>query len=654
MSEAVKPSVLISEMSFREVKETWKALHQDPDSLQTLRPIIYDSWERSRQYQISPYAKSRFFSCTQEEFSRALEQSRHMVSCALPVMEKLLEYFQGTGFVVGLVDAGCVTLKAVGDPEALAWGRQANLSEGSVWTEEKVGTNAAALCMSLMRPVTICGYEHYCLYGIVSAACFCPLVDDGRLVGAFGMVAPYDKLTRHTLGMVFSSAMHIQSMMHLQRSSAYQKAVMDSMSDGLLAVDEHKRVTHFNHKCSAMLGIAEEAAIGSKLYNILSDSGDNQYFFSILAHNMPVTDEYVLLDTGREKIRCSLSCTPILGSSQGTVVILREYERVNQMVGKWLGRNAKMTFRDVIGQAPEFRKVVKAAQTAAASSSNVLLLGESGTGKDIIAQAMHNESYRRKKPFVAVNCAALPRELIASELFGYEEGAFTGAKKGGNVGKFELADQGTLFLDEIGDIPIDLQATLLRVLEEKCIQRLGGSKLVPVNVRIVAATNKNLSEEIEKNRFRRDLYYRLGVIKLVLPSLRQRRQDIPLLAEHFLTGICARFGREPMRFSGEAIELMQRYDWPGNVREMQNVIECLVQFSPTETIGDRLVSAYLSVSTPPPEPAAPEKGPRKLEELERERIRDCLSRRMTKEQIAVELGISRRTLYRHMKRYGLL
>jgi len=170
----------------------------------------------------------------------------------------------------------------------------------------------------------------------------------------------------------------------------------------------------------------------------------------------------------------------------------------------------------------------------------------------------------------------------------------------------------------------------------------------------VAATNKNLSEEIEKNRFRRDLYYRLGVIKLVLPSLRQRRQDIPLLAEHFLTGICARFGREPMRFSGEAIELMQRYDWPGNVREMQNVIECLVQFSPTETIGDRLVSAYLSVSTPPPEPAAPEKGPRKLEELERERIRDCLSRRMTKEQIAVELGISRRTLYRHMKRYGLL
>ena len=283
------------------------------------------------------------------------------------------------------------------------------------------------------------------------------------------------------------------------------------------------------------------------------------------------------------------------------MVILRESHRMNCLVRNWIGTGANMTFDDIIGADPVFKKTIKTAQSAASSSSNILLLGESGTGKDIIAQAMHNASPRRNHPFIAINCAALPRELIASELFGYEEGAFTGAKKGGNIGKFELADQGTIFLDEIGDMPLDLQASLLRVIEGKSIIRLGGSKTIPVNVRIIAATNRDLESEVKRGRFRRDLFYRLGVIKIAIPPLRERPDDIILW---LIT--CARKSARDWTnqydLGPEAVEAFLNYDWPGNVREMQNVLESSIQLAAGRITID-LVQDCLMFNSAPVKPS---------------------------------------------------
>jgi transcriptional regulator with PAS, ATPase and Fis domain len=317
------------------------------------------------------------------------------------------------------------------------------------------------------------------------------------------------------------------------------------------------------------------------------------------------------------------------------------------------------------------KKSIEVAKAAAANMSNVLLQGESGTGKEVFAQAIHNASDRRNDPFVALNCAALPRELVGSELFGYEEGAFTGAKRGGRPGKFELASGGTLLLDEIGDMPLDQQGSLLRAIQEKAVVRIGGDRLIKVDVRIIAATNQDLLGLVEQGRFRRDLYYRLNVIQITVPPLRERRQDIELLFRYFLDDMAAEAGTSVKGLDPEVTRCLIRYNWPGNIRELQNVVERLVLIArdgqivpehlPPEVLfgskehrsegwewGPRSV---LSVS---PDLSNRETRKRHLIDREKEDIMQALDTHGGNvAKTAQALGISRNTLYRKMKSYQI-
>ncbi len=589
-------------MQWDRVKQIWKDLHKNPEVRKQLRPEIYDSWERCYVYNVSPGMKEISCVCSEAEFKRAQEKSKYLMEMAIPVMERLSEFVKGTGFVVGLSDADCLALSIIGDQESLDWARRANLVAGIISTEDKVGTNGLPLSISLAKPISVYSYEHFCLSALTTTSSFAPIVDNGRVIGSIGMIAPYCKVSHHTLGMVVSAADHIQSSMALNRISNYYQVITNSITDGVMVVNLNGVITYLNNKCSKILGLGATNAIGSSMQSIFGKNLKNEGFINMVTQGQMVTDDFMQLYLGKNQISCHITCTPLHSANPadaGSVVIIRESERMNSIVGKWIGGSAKMTFDDVIGNNSRFQESINIAKTTAQSYSNVLLLGESGTGKDIIAQAMHNESPRKSHPFLAINCAALPRELIASELFGYEDGAFTGAKKGGNVGKFELANQGTIFLDEIGDVPIDIQVSLLRVLEEKSVIRLGGNKLIPVNVRIIAATNKNLEEEIARNRFRRDLYYRLGVIRLIIPPLRERPDDIPLLVEHFLKIICSRFGKSPKRMTPMAVKQLLNYDWPGNVRELQNVLEGGVQLADGEEIDYGLIAHYLENKTLP-------------------------------------------------------
>jgi PAS domain S-box-containing protein len=304
--------------------------------------------------------------------------------------------------------------------------------------------------------------------------------------------------------------------------------------------------------------------------------GQNRFINDIVDRKKPFKDEEIKLATSHGPLHLLASGTPILGEEGAFnrgVIMLRPIRDVHRLVNRISGARATFHFEDIITGNPVMKELIKYLKASAASISNILISGESGTGKELFVQAIHNESPRRKGPFLAVNCGAIPRELIGSELFGYAEGAFSGAKKGGNPGKFELAHEGTLFFDEIGDMPLEQQVALLRVLQERTLMRIGGREEVPVDVRIVCATNKDLVAEIQKGSFRKDLYYRLNVISVKIPPLRDRRDDVTLLFGHFLKMAGFQFNKKVERIGDDVTNYLLQYNWPGNVRELQNVVE---------------------------------------------------------------------------------
>ena len=320
-----------------------------------------------------------------------------------------------------------------------------------------------------------------------------------------------------------------------------------------------------------------------------------------------------------------------------------------------------ITFDQIIGKSETFLKVRDAALRVAKSSFNILIEGESGTGKELIAQAIHMES-GATGPFIAINCGSIPKDLIHSELFGYDEGSFTGAQKGGKPGKFELADGGTLFLDEIGEMPKDMQVSLLRFLQDKIIVRIGGSRFKRIDVRIIAATNRNLAEEVASGNFREDLYYRINVIQLTLPPLRDRKSDIPLLAEHMLSIIWKQFETGRKYLTGEVIQMLSAYNWPGNVRELKNIMERAFVFSEGALITPDCLPSYISELIPANEGknetgidnSEPLKYAVNLKDNEMIIISESLKKHnfnITKS--AQELGIARNTLYKKMDEFGI-
>jgi len=310
------------------------------------------------------------------------------------------------------------------------------------------------------------------------------------------------------------------------------------------------------------------------------------------------------------------------------------------------------TFDDIIGNSPALTAAKEWAKMAAASSSTVLIIGESGTGKELFAQSIHNASPRSDRQFIAINCAALPENLIESELFGYEEGTFTGAKRGGQAGKFEIADGGTIFLDEIGDMSLNVQAKLLRVIQEKRVARIGSAVEKQVDIRVIAATHRDLFSEVQKGNFRQDLFYRMNVLEIRVPSLRERIEDLPLLTSHLAGKIAGRLHRAAPVIQESFLQKIQTHSWPGNIRELENAIErALIRAGDGALCGD-LLDAVNSVS------AVKEEHPvvevRSMKEVEKSLILDALSLYAGNIQKAsAKLGIGRNTLYRKMKEYGI-
>lgn len=316
-------------------------------------------------------------------------------------------------------------------------------------------------------------------------------------------------------------------------------------------------------------------------------------------------------------------------------------------------RKARYSFDNILGNSEPIQKARELACKAAQTRTTVLILGESGTGKELFAQAIHQASPRNKEAFVQVNCASIPKELLEAELFGYEEGAFTGAKKGGKAGKIELADKGTLFLDEIGDMPLNMQAKLLRVLQEKEVERVGGNRVRPVDIRVIAATNKDLRKLVEKGEFREDLFYRLHVLVIHIPSLRERKEDIPLVARSLLKRFNNEMGKAVSGLTEEVEELFQQYHWPGNIRELGNVIERAMVVVEGDLIRYDDLPLYFREWSKKDRGGKPQES-FNMEEVEKQMIKEALQKYNGSITLTARaLGIHRTTLYRKLRRYNL-
>lgn len=494
----------------------------------------------------------------------------------------------------------------------------------------------------------------------------CPIIVDETIVGIMGLIAFDEKqkgiilenktnlldFLNRMSELIASKILENRKTRKVNLMARELEILLNSMDIGVISSDENGVVLRHNLIAEEMFNLNRETASVKNIIEIIEGVSIPE----IRENRCHIHNNEFSYQCRGNSYRGYYNAKPIMIDDRVTGFIFT-FNKINELikvVNDISSSNMVITFEDIIGNSTSLETVKKYAKRISSGASTVLIQGESGTGKELFARAIHYTSDRRNKPFVAINCSAIPENLIESELFGYEEGAFTGARKGGKIGKFELANKGTIFLDEIGDMPLNLQTKLLRVLQENIIERVGGNTSIPVDVRIIAASNKLLEKKVMECEFREDLFYRLNVIPIHLPPLRARLEDIELLADAFLHKFNQKLYRSIEGIDLAVFELFKNYKWPGNVRELENVIEYSVNMSSDNLI--KLVDLPRRLKeTESSENIMSEITLIPLRDLEKNEIEKALRIYGTTnegiENAAKALGISRATIYRKLKSY---
>jgi len=651
----------------RALRAAWERFvlsDDEPDDV--VRTEIIESWKRCKSYGVNPLIDRIESHVTQTEKAKRMGSNKDLIATARPFLTSLAELIKSLEMVVFLTDRDAFILDAIGEGPIWEFCKAKNAVPGSSFHERWCGTNAPALALRLNRPIQMMAEEHYVEMVHVATCAAAPIHDEkGAIVGSLDLTSSYETALKHphTLGMIVAAAQVIEQQLRLKKelersfmTSQYLQAAMETMLTGLVILDGESAVTHMNPAAERILGVSFTTVGDRKIGSIVKNSA----IIGAIRAGKDLSDQEVILEEAIGPRRCLVTLKPISnidGASMGTVLFLKELKVVHELMCKVVGLRAQYTLDDIHGQSPEIKETLRLAQAVAKSSSNVIIFGESGTGKEMLAQSVHRAGRFSEGPFLAINCAAIPHDLIESELFGYEPGAFTGAARGGKSGKLEMANGGSLFLDEVNGMSLDMQAKLLRVLEEKRFQRLGGKTSLHLEARVIAATNRDLNEEIANGNFRSDLYYRLSVLEIPVPPLRERRGDITVLCRLFINEISRSLGKKIDGISPHALAYLESYPWPGNVRELKNWIERAVNLTEDAVLQRRDFPStgprLRRVCRSQPSPTQAE-GPLDLKEVEREvivnMIRECEG---NLSECSRRLGIGRATLYRKMKRYSL-
>jgi transcriptional regulator with PAS, ATPase and Fis domain len=630
---------------------------------------------------------------TDSEYHTMKDSSIRIYAYANRVLSRALDKVARDDVGFALFSNSGILLKVYSSKEFKLWGSKHGIIERSVWNEDFDPNVCIAIGLRDKVAMTTSGREHTHPYLQDVHIDFQPFILESTysgasndlspisLLGGVALISPSDRPVAegHLILELISNDVVLHMFMAQELFHTYFQE-----QRGLLNIDINSKtrkyhIIYHNEQLFSIVGIPQEDLYFKRAEEFFDPLPENSEFWDIIKNKSQVDDiEIPIRIHGKTKkylMSTSFYQQEHLDIS-GMKLFLSSPKYLTHKIARHVGNNAYYSFDNILGNSPVMQECIKKAKLVAQSSSNVMITGESGTGKDVFAQAIHNASVRSEQPFITLNCGAVPNELLASELFGYEGTTLLGTQKEGNVGKFELADTGTVFLDEVGNMPFDLQAMLLKVIEEKSFVRLGGNTLRQVDVKIISATNADMQNMIRRNAFRQDLYFRLCTLNLKLPPLRERGDDIILLAEHFLQTVGRRMGLADYsrRLLPETKAMMLKLPWYGNVRELQNVIERIVQFVNHEEITPSDLSSCLDFETGMgvpdsrgnPEPGGiympPQSNAAGYEDfiripssdLSREKLLKALEQnRYNRSETAKALGISRRTLYRKMDKLGI-
>jgi len=624
---------------------------------------IAESWKRSKERNIDPFHFSPSAYLDPEIYEKKKTEHQYLISISKPFMENIYRSLEQSRYLVVLYNPEGYHLLRIGQRADFERSGQFTIREGLCFEEEKVGTCGFSLVKWLRKPIQIIGCEHYSALLHYVVGSYAPINDPvrGNLLGVIGITGARTIPNSHTLGIAIAASTAIENYIKLDHAgkilSIYGMALqttMDSLADGIILIDGGGRIYEINASAKEIFGLTNMEVKGrhisdvpriadleSSIMNVLRYQDREGQEIDIQIHNQIYLTKVQFARGEKDDV-------------QGVIVQLKNLKSLSQIVHHMTGGHTRFTIDTMIGSSRKSLEIKALARLAAQSDASIIVEGESGTGKEVLAQAIHNASPRAKEPFVVINCSAIPSELMESILFGHEKGAFTGATHT-HIGKFEVADRGTVFLDEIAEMPTNMQAKLLRVLEENRIERVGGKKSINLNIRVIAATNKDLEREIKENRFREDLFYRLNVFRIKIPPLRERKQEIYELVPVFVQQISSLLNKRVEKISEGYYDALMSYNWPGNIRELKNAIQYSIATLEDSILLERhLPNIFTHVSQQGKKEEMlwlkNSSFPSKLSDLEKVAIQNSLIlAKGNKLKAAKLLGISRATLHRKLR-----
>lgn len=622
-----------------QVRQAWERFVSDGElPTSAIRSVVTQSWKRSADFQVG-YKRRHAPMVEEGELHRWRMRNASMIAAAAPALERSRTFLADARSMLILTEASGLIVATEGDPRVIDAGRENHLELGGHWHEQQIGTNAIGTALAERTAVQIHGGEHYC-EDIQNWTCSAvPVTNPAnrQIIGVVDISGRVESFNPQSLALAVSVGGEIEAaldrMLRTEHEVLLRHFLMKRsvwLSEDMLVLDRYGLVVHATR---------EDGSAGA-----WKDSGLREE-----VQTLPIPEWQAELR--RREPNAKIEFVHQDGNEIGAIVLLgRGQKKGTSRTATSSLRERVVSFSDILGASPPMLAARERALRLAEAGLPILIEGETGTGKELFARAIHARVRGTNAPFVPVNCGGIARDLIASELFGYSKGSFTGADERGRAGRIAAADGGTLCLDEIGEMPMELQPYLLRVLEDGIVYPIGSQEGSPVNLSLVSMTNRSLDEECAAGRFRTDLYYRIAAATVTVPPLRERGEDAALLAEHFAVLSARRLGRKAPRFRQEALDAFCAYAWPGNVRQLRNMVDTAVALAGREEIGlEDLPDDMRAIGSLSPKPVSGA-----LRQAEEAAIRDAVEAcagNMT--EAARRLGIARSTLYLRLVEYGI-